>query len=70
MIATVPMSERTSQQLASEMHELSVHLWNALDRERPDYRTSPLRDDIEGIQLALKTIASWTPDADRKAATA
>jgi len=28
-----PMSERSSVELAADMHELSVHLWNALGRE-------------------------------------
>lgn len=51
------MSERSSQQLASEMHELSVHLWNALNRERPNYMTSPLCEEVEEIQAVLKGIA-------------
>lgn len=59
-----PMSERSSVELAADMHELSVHLWNALRREynpsRPQYlwMHCDLREEVESMQGLLKALSA------------
>jgi hypothetical protein len=59
-----PMSERSARDLADEMHELSVHLWNALKREHPTiWMRSETRDEVERMQKLLGELVEVTPNA-------
>lgn len=57
-------SERDSVEVAGLMHDLSVHLWNALEREynpqEPQYAwmTCDLREEVESMQQLLKMLSS------------
>lgn len=63
---TMPASdaERNSVELAAQMHDLSIHLWNALEREyqpsEPQYHwtTCDLREEIESMQGLLKNLSA------------
>jgi hypothetical protein len=53
----LPLSEQPSAVLAAQMHDLSVHLWNALWREADEDFAFPERDTIEAMQAALEPLA-------------
>jgi hypothetical protein len=61
---TLADSERDSVEVAGLMHDLSVHLWNALEREynpsTPQYvwMTCDLREEVESMQGLLKMLSS------------
>lgn len=58
-----PDSEQSSRDLAQRMHDLSVHLWNALWREAGENTEFPQRSRVERVQLDL-SILGW-PEASR-----
>lgn len=57
----VTVSERSSADLAREMHDLAVHLWNALWREQGENPEFVYRERVESTQ-GLLTELGW-PDA-------
>lgn len=57
--------DKTSVEIAGAMHDLSIHLWNALDQEAGGSYNFPDRPLVENLQRQLSELAWRSGDVGR-----